>query len=259
MNKNMRDHATNHARTAVAVIALAVALAAPSEALAAKIRKESFVSGGAERVYYLVVPKTEGDGPMPLVLLLHGSGRDGRSLAEKWKKLAEKEDILVAGLDSKVSDYWAPPEDGPQALRDLVDHLSAQHPVDPRRVYLFGHSAGAAFALQMGILESRYFAAVAIHAGALQESTLSWLPSRASRKIPIYIAVGDRDAYFPLPTVRATRDALAAEGIPVTLVEMPNHDHWYYDQAPRINRAAWEFLSAHALDADPVYEEHQFQ
>ena len=243
-----------------ALAVLGLGLSSPPAASAAKISKESFVSEGAERTYYLAGPKAiEPGARVPLVLLLHGSGRDGRSLVEKWNRLAEKESFLVAGLDSKVSDYWAPPGDGPAPLRDLVDHLSAEYPVDPRRVYLFGHSAGGSFALQMGLLESRYFAAVAVHAGALQNGSETWLPERATRKIPIYIAVGDRDAYFPLPTVHATGDALEAEGIPVTLVEMPNHDHWYYDKAPRINAAAWEFLSAHALEDDPVYEERRFQ
>ena len=245
---------------AAAAAALALILLGPAAAEAAKkISKESFDSEGTERTYYFAGPQEVEPGrELPLLVLLHGSGRDGRSLVEKWHRLARKEGFFVAGLDSTVSDYWAPPEDGPGALRDLVEHLSAAHPIDPRRVYLFGHSAGGIFALQMGLLESRYFAAVAVHAGALRDA-IDWLPSFASRKIPIYIAVGDRDAYFPLDSVRATRDALDAEGIPVTLVEMPNHDHWYYDKAPRINAAAWEFLEGHSLGEDPVYEERAFE
>ena len=41
-------------------------------------------------------------------------------------------------------------------------------------------------------------------------------------------------SYFPLKIVRATRDALKAKGFPVELIEIPNHDHWYYDQAVKI-------------------------
>lgn len=243
-----------------ALLAAVVCLALPRPATAAKISRHTFESGGDERVYYLALPKDfDAAAPVPLVILLHGSKRDGRSLVEKWDGLARKEGFIAVGPDSAVSDWWEPGTDGPDFLRDLVDHLAAQYPVDPLRVYLFGHSAGAGFALQMGLLESRYFAAAALHAGALSPGTEEWLPAKAERKIPYHMAVGTRDAYVPLERARATRDALAAAGIPVELVEMPNHDHWYYDLAPRINRAAWEFLSAHALEEEPVFEKHRFQ
>ena len=111
----------------------------------------------------------------------------------------------------------------------------------------------------MGLLESRYFAAVAVHAGALQPGEADWLPAEAVRKIPFHLAVGVHDPYVPLERARATRDGLAAAGIPVELIEMPNHDHWYYDAAPRINKTAWTFLAAHELQTDPVFEPRHFQ
>ena len=244
-----------------AAAAVLVALVFTGHAAAAtKMTKETFSSGGRERVYYLAEPKDlDPAKPVPLVILLHGSGRDGASLVEKWKKLAEKEGFIVAGPDASDSAFWKAPQDGPAMLRDLVDHLRTRFPVDPRRVYLFGHSAGACFALQMGLFESRYFAAVAIHAGALRNGEEKWLPAMATRKIPFYIAVGDQDAYFPLDLVHATRDALREQGFPIELVEMPHHDHWYYDLAPKINQAAWTFLTTHALDEDPVYEEREIR
>jgi hypothetical protein len=49
-----------------------------------------------------------------------------------------------------------------------------------------------------------------------------------------------------------------ARGFAVQLTEMPNHDHWDYDLAPKINREAWEFLKKHELTEDPRYEQHQF-
>jgi poly(3-hydroxybutyrate) depolymerase len=240
--------------------AVVLALAAPSAAVAAKVTKEALVSGGRNRVYYLAVPKRLDPGkPVPLVILLHGSGRDGSSLAEKWAKLAEEDGFIAVGPDASNTAYWKAPEDGPGFLRDLVENLRSRYPIDSRRVFLFGHSAGAGFALQMGLLESRYFAAVAIHASTFNKGEETWLLAQAKRKIPFHIAVGDRDEGLPLPEVRASRDALRAGGFPVELVEMPNHDHRYDDLAPKINRAAWTFLVAHPLAEDPVYEEINLQ
>lgn len=251
------QHTAKRLRRAALLVAC---LVSPQAADAAGISRHTLESGGKERTYFLAEPgELDPAAPVPLVILLHGSKRDGRSLVEPWRSLARQERFLAVGPDATVSDYWEPGTDGPGFLRDLVDHLAARYPVDRRRVYLFGHSAGGGFALQMGLLESRYFAAAALHAGAFSAGTEEWLPAEATRKIPFHIAVGTRDPYVPLARARATRDALAAAGIPVELVEMPNHDHWYYDRARRINRTAWEFLSAHALDEDPVFEVRRFR
>ncbi len=222
------------------------------------ITKELITSNGKTRAYYLYVPPTvKSDTPVPLIVMLHGSGRVGMSLVEKWKDLAKKEGFIIAGPDSSDTRGWATPQDGPDYLRDLVEELKSKYPINPRRVYLFGHSAGASFALEISLMESQYFAATAIHAGALPGDDRD-LIDMAKRKIPIFIQVGDSDQSFPLKIVRATRDLLNQNGFAVELAEIPKHDHWYYDLAPKINLAAWEFLKKYELNQDPVYRKFQF-
>lgn len=241
-----------------ALLLAATALGFPAASSAADITKELIVSEGKKRAYYLFVPeKLSATKPAPLVVLLHGSNRNGLSLAEKWKDLAAKEGIILVGPDSSNSAGWATPVDGPDFLRDVVEALKAKYPLNPRRVYLFGHSAGAGHALYMSLFESQYFAATAIHAGALPEQGYSLL-DRAKRKIPIGIWIGTADALVPLTVVRATRDAINSRGFPVQLTEIPNHTHWYYDRASKINKEVWEFLKQHELMEDPQYIQYQF-
>src|ERR1044072_2260429 len=130
------------------------------------IIKELIQSNGKTRAYYLYVPSTI-KGPAPLIVMLHGSNRTGVTLVEKWKDYAKKENIIIAGPDATNLRGWGSPQDGPDFLRDLVEELKSKYPINPRRGYLFGHSAGATFALYMSLMESQYFAATAIHAGAL--------------------------------------------------------------------------------------------
>src|SRR5437868_13919303 len=130
----------------------AVALNFSTPASAASITKELIVSQWKTRVYYLFVPdKLSASKPAPLLVLLHGSNRNGLSLVEKWKDLASKEGIILAGPDSSDSSHWSLPGDGPNFLHDLVETLKSKYPINPRRVYLFGHSAGATFALYMSL------------------------------------------------------------------------------------------------------------
>lgn len=223
------------------------------------IEKTLIRSDKKDRAYYLFVPeKLEASQPVPLVLLLHGSGRNGNSLAEKWKDLAKKERFIFAAPDAVNTAGWQIPEDGPDFLKELVDVLSAKYPVDKRRVYLFGHSAGAGMALNLSLFESEYFAATAVHAGALPKSETDTI-EHAKRKIPIHLIVGTNDNFFPLPVVRATRDALVQGGFKVELTEIKDHTHWYYDRSKEINDLAWNFLKVFKLNADPVYETYQFR
>lgn len=231
---------------------------APSPAPAEKIVKESIRSEGRERTYYLFVPdKISPASPVPLVVLLHGSGRNGMSLIEKWAQLAKKEGVVIVGPDALNSQGWRIPQDGPDFIHELVEALKVKYPINSRRVYLFGHSAGAGQALYLSLLESEYFAATAVHAGALGGNDDAYI-ERAQRKIPIAIFVGTNDQFFPLPVVRATRDALNARGFKSELTEIKGHTHWYYDRAPEINRSAWDFLKVHELSGEPKYEQHRF-
>lgn len=224
-----------------------------------EIVKNVFESEGKGRSYYLFVPASvKQSAPAPLVVMLHGSGRNGRILVEHWQKLAEREGVILAGPDSRGSAGWAMPEDGPRFLRDLVEEIKSKHSVDPRRVYLFGHSAGAIFGLYMSALESEYFTAAAVSAGAIRKENYPLLDA-AERKVPIAIFVGTKDRLFPLVEVRRTRDAFVERGFSVKLTEIDGLDHNYYSRSTEINEQAWEFLKGHRLAADPKYKEHVFR
>jgi len=236
------------------LVVLILLLIAPAAGVAVtKVRKESFVSQNKKHSYYLFVPENLKTAA-PVLILLHGSNRDGNSLVDKWQDLAEKEQIILAGLNSLDSSRWNLTEDGPEVIRDLVEQLKSNYPVDARRVYVFGHSGGAVYAIMLSLMESEYFAAAAVHAGSLRSAEELKAVELARRKIPLAIWVGDRDPYFSVASVRATAAALTSKGCPVEVTEMPGHDHWYYDLAPRINEAAWQFLKKHSLSSDARYQ-----
>jgi len=240
------------------LILLAVSSPLFSVTASEAISRQSIMSGGKKRTYYLFVPASA-KASAPLLITLHGSGHNGLSLVEKWKDLASKEGFILAGPDAENSQAWRTPEDGPDFLHDLVEELKSKYPVNPRRVYLFGHSAGAVFALGMSMFESKYFAATAIHAGAWRQPGEFALIQYGKRKIPLAITVGDRDQFFPLADVKATSYRLKESGFSVEVTTIKGHDHWYYDLAPKINLQLWEFLKKSELTDEPEYEQYQFQ
>jgi poly(3-hydroxybutyrate) depolymerase len=158
--------------------------------------------------------------------------------------------------DSANPREWSMNTDGPEFLHDVVEAVRTKNSVDGKRIYIFGHSAGAVFALYMGVMESRYFAAAGVHAGAMGEDFYPYI-DLAKRKIPITIWVGTEDPYFKMPLVKATQAELNKHGFDAQVVEMKGHDHNYYAVAKDLNPKIWEFFRNHPLDQEASWQVYQ--
>jgi poly(3-hydroxybutyrate) depolymerase len=236
---------------------LLLAFAVPAAA-ADKVTRETITSGGKTRDYFLYVPENlKPDIDAPLLVLLHGSGRDGRTVVDPWTKLAREEGIILVGPNSSDRAVWDMRKDSPYLIADLVDAVRSNHKVDLKRIYLFGHSAGAIHSLMLGLLESEYFAAVAVHAGVLPAS--SNVIAMAERKIPFGIWIGTNDSFFPLTAVEATRATLEQNGFSVLFRPMKNHTHNYYQRSDDVNKEAWAFLREHRLAQNPKFKEYDMK
>ena len=234
---------------AVALMAFVITLEAQ------KVAKQTVTADGTDRTYYRFVP--DGDARVPLIVLLHGSGRDGTTLIEPWQSLAKKDGIALVAPDSSDRQSWNIGRDGPAFMYAVVEALRAGGRIDERRMYLFGHSAGGHHAIDIALLESEYFAAAAVHAGALTHDQ-ELMVNQADRKIPIAMWNGTDDRVVPLQAARLTRDFLLKQGFDVKLNEMPRHTHDYYTRSGDINRGVWEFLKEHRLAAEPKYKQYMF-
>jgi len=224
-----------------------------------KIVKQTFDLDGQSRSYYIFVPEKI-SAHAPLLLVLHGSNMDGRSIVEEWKEIARKEGFIVVGPDSLNPAGWSLETDGPGFIYALVEALKAKYQIDARRVYLFGYSAGAVYALQLSMLESEYFAATAVYAGAMDPTTYNRV-ERAKRKIAVALFVGTDDPFFPVPKVKATRNELKRQGFPVYMKEFwiddSLHGHDYHSVAGAVNRESWRFLKGYQLEGEAKFKTYQ--
>jgi poly(3-hydroxybutyrate) depolymerase len=238
-------------------LAALLILAWPLAASAASIEQRTVVSRGKKRTYAFYAPaNVQPDTRAPLLVLIHGSTSNGRQIMENWTAMADTRGILLAAPDATDNSRWASPQDGPLFLKDVVDDVATRWTINGRRIYMFGHSAGANFALQMAILESEFFAAAAIHAGAVSSDYFS-IFDHATRKIPLAIYCGTKDQFYPIDVVRAVVEALKTRGFSVVYREMPGHDHSYRAVAPEINEEIWKFFSENPLPHDPRYTNYK--
>ncbi|WOI47905.1 PHB depolymerase family esterase [Acidovorax sp. BLS4] len=137
-------------------------------------------AGAPQDHYYLSVPPGAAAGtPMPLVLMLHGCTQNPQdfALGTGMNEAAAPANALVLypaqaqGANAHGCWNWFRPQDQqrghgePATLVAMVRDAMARHPVDARRVYVAGLSAGGAMAALLAREYPDVFAAVGVHSG----------------------------------------------------------------------------------------------
>ncbi len=171
-------------------------------------RPDQVVFGGNRPVKLLVPRAWDGACPVPLLLVLHGYGAAG-SLEASYLGLTSLVDgrgVLLAApdgtLDAQGSAFWnvgieaccnfgGAPVDDLAYLRDLLAEIRGVYNVDPRRIYVVGHSNGGFMALRLGCELSPDIAAVVSLAGAVGTPRLACHPAAPVSVLQIH---GDLDA-----------------------------------------------------------------
>ncbi len=186
----------------------------------------------------------DADRALPAVVLLHGAGDLAENMIAAWKRFAADQNIILLApqLPRDVKFEGS----APNVFRCVVEDARKSVAIDPARVYLFGNSMGGYLAYDGAMFESKYFAAIAVHAMRIADD-YTWILDRAQRKTPIAIYIGDHDQFFKEEDVRKTRDLLRKAGFPVRYVELKNHDHNYYAVADQVNQDAWTFFAENPL------------
>jgi poly(3-hydroxybutyrate) depolymerase len=194
--------------------------------------------------YYIHVPANASADKTSTLLLLHGAQRTGASMIDKWKKIAEAENILLIAPTAR-NGSWSTGDS--VFLARLVQAVQKEFGLDPRKTYLFGHSAGANMALVTAASQSDKFAAVSLHAGAVANEWLVREIKNMREGLPITFITGTNDRLFPLEAVRTSAKTFHNGGALVRQYEIVTHNHWYYTIADYINQLAWGEMKKYTL------------
>lgn len=189
------------------------------------------------RQWYSYQPVT-GDTPFSVVMLFHGAGRDGLSMIDMWRRVADQEGLFLIAVDGR-NQNWPAEAVEPSILHDILNAAQDIAPINPDRVYLFGHSNGAKY-VQMLINQAvGPWRAAAVHAG-FADPALAIIPADPK---PIRYYMGTNDHIFRPDVARFVANAMAQKGHPVDLQFIPEHTHWFYAAGPMISADAWDWLS----------------
>jgi acetyl esterase/lipase len=175
------------------------------------------VAGTSKETVRVFVPdQLKKDQLVPLVVALHGAGGsenmffDGYGNGKIVRLCQERGWILVA---PRLSPFAAG-----MKTDSLVAELAKRWPIDPKRVFVVGHSMGALLAVQAAKAAPEKIAAVAALGGGQKVDAAPLV------NVPFFIGVGSHD--FLLRNVKTLHDSLSeAEVKTVIYREYPDLEH----------------------------------
>ena len=212
------------------------------------------VDGVPHSFHYFVPEREENAPPMALLVLMHGAGGDGMGQIRAWLPVARANKCILLAPDLDNSPQaWDALYAHPEWIRAAIDTLGQSYPVDQHRLYLWGYSAGGMFTFYFAFIESRYFAAAAVHGGVIENFKYR-MADLTVRKIPSAYYIGTRDQWWTTRQARASRDALLLRGFAVHYVELKDADHNFFARSDEITADVWEFLRQYRLDGEARFD-----
>ncbi len=166
---------------------------------------------------------------LPLIVMLRGEGGDENSFFDDYKKqwpaLAEARGYILVAVNGRESlGSYSKESGGERDVLEVIALVRKHYQVDPARIFIVGHSAGATGAWRLGFENRDVFAAMVPIAGIPGDRVLEQLGASAP-KIPVLFIAGDEDALVPIASCREVAEKLRSSGYPVRYLECSKGNH----------------------------------
>ncbi len=193
---------------------------------------EALIDQKEQRTYYLHTPIADSPNhPLPLIVALHGSGMQGKEMAEKtaFNQLADQVGAIVVypdGLKQKWNVSGRDPEDNVAFVHNLINQVQQQRSVDSKRIYVVGLSNGGILAQKLACQAPHQIAAIATVAASLPNQFAA--NCQTQQPVSLLMVNGTADTIVPWqggasPDVRIGRD-LSIPSIPTVVDFWQRHN-----------------------------------
>jgi phospholipase/carboxylesterase len=200
-------------------------------------------------VHRVLEPVTSG--PHPTVVMLHGrSGNEdamwifARQLPENWLIVAPRgirPEPAGGGYawHPRQRDEWpalSTFDEAVAAVTHFIEGLATVYDADPDRIYLMGFSQGAATSYAIAMHHPGLVKGIAGLVGFVPVESDAAIETLALEGLPIFMAVGKRDAYIPVARTASCSETLRAAGADL--------EYHAYETGHRLNAQGMRDLKA---------------
>lgn len=196
--------------------------------------------------YLLYLPpdyNSTGEGS-PMILFLHGAGERGDNLNQVkihgLPKMLETDSnfpFIVVSPQCPAESWWT---FHLEALKALIDDITARYNVDKSRIYLTGLSMGGFGTWTLAAVYPDYFAAIAPVCGGGE-----YIIAKHNRyRMPVWAFHGAKDDVIPLQRSQEMVDSVRSCGGNVEFTVYPELDHNCWDAA-YANKDLYKWFLAH--------------
>ena len=193
---------------------------------------QTLIDQGLNRTYYLHTPTADSPAhPLPLVVALHGSGMQGKEMADKTalNKLADQAGFVVVypdGLKQKWNVSGKSAEDNVAFVHTLINQVQKIRSIDAQRIYVVGLSNGGILAQKLACEDPSGIAAIATVAASLPNQFAT--QCQTQQPVSLLMVNGTTDPIVPwqggaAPDIRIGRD-LSIPSIPTVLNFWQRHN-----------------------------------
>ena len=187
------------------------------------------IATGPLQAFLLVPQALDPARQYPLVIVLHGAGRQDELLKRGLEGEADRRQALFL-IPRSFAMTWDLIAGGEgvdlKFLAHCLELIYARYRIDPARQALLGYSDGASYALAVGLSNPRLFAAVMAWAPGF----VAVDPTRLHDDDPkprVFLEYGTRDPLFPFEQIAVpNRDALIGLGYPLLFRADEGGGHW---------------------------------
>ena len=175
----------------------------------------------------LIFPGVRAHKKFPMIIAFHGMGMNGESYMRAWEKEAAQRNFMIVtpawthwDLQGGMKTRGARLEDLDAAIEEILQH----YPVDRKRVYLTGLSAGGIASTHLAQRNPSRWKGLVWMAFSTDELVLPRPGVNPKGFPPILVLHGSKD---PFPTGQVQKDwsLLKGHGFHVTWIEDPTAGH----------------------------------
>ncbi|MEK6563442.1 MAG: hypothetical protein AABZ65_00230 [Candidatus Omnitrophota bacterium] len=141
----------------------------------------------------------------PLIIGLHGFGGQAKGFLSLWFYPAKGRGYFIA---CPQIEYRTDRRLNENFVKDMLNQITKEYPIDQRRIFLTGHSAGAHFSYYLYLKNSLLFTASAPVSGMLRDWVVPYMHN--AKGLKFYLIQGTKDSTNTMSEFEGTLSILKA-------------------------------------------------